>query len=72
MKWLIDDLRRAWRYLSVQLTVLLAIVAAAWDYMPQFQQYLDPKWVKYYALAILVARIINQTPRPPAPPAGPQ
>lgn len=72
MSWLIDDVRRAWRYLTVQLSALLVILAAMWEYLPQFQQYLDPKWVKYYALAILVARVINQTPKQPATPADPQ
>lgn len=63
MNWLIDDARRAWRFLSVQLAALLALVATAWDYMPALQQYLDPAWVKYAALAILVARLWKQTPK---------
>lgn len=62
MKWFIDDVHKAYRYLSVQLAALLALAATAWEYLPQFQQYLDPAWVKYFALAILVSRVIKQTP----------
>lgn len=64
MKWLIDDVHKAYRYLSVQLAALLALVATAWDYFPAMQQYLDPSWVKYGALAILVSRVIRQNPKP--------
>ena len=60
---LINEWHKAWRYLTVQLAALLAVLATAWDYVPALQQYLDPAWVKYFALAILVARIVNQTPK---------
>lgn len=63
MNWLIDDIRSAWRYLSVQMALILAGLATAWDYIPAVQQYLDPAWVKYFALAMVVARILNQSPR---------
>ena len=63
MKWLIDDVKSAWRYLSVQLAALLALVATAWPFFPEMQQYLDPAWVKYVALAILVARVVRQNPK---------
>lgn len=60
MKWLIDDVKSAWRYLSVQLAALLALVATAWPFFPEMQQYLDPAWVKYVAGAILIARVVRQ------------
>lgn len=72
MNWLIDDARKAYRYLTVQLAAVLAVLAAAYEYLPQFQQYLDPTLLKYYALAMLIARVINQTPKQPAPPANSQ
>ena len=62
LKWLIDDVHKAWRYLSVQLTALLALAATAWEYVPSVQQYLDPTWLKYFALAIIVSRVVKQTP----------
>lgn len=64
MNLLIDDVKSAWRYLSVQLAALLALVASLWPFFPEMQQYLDPAWVKYVALAILVARVIRQKPTP--------
>ena len=63
---LINEWHKAWKYLSVQIAALLAMLATAWDYIPSLQQYLDPAWVKYAALAILVARVVNQTPKAPA------
>ncbi len=65
MQWLIDDAQRAWRYLTVQMAALLAAIAAAWDYVPTLQQYLDPAWLKWFALAMIFARVINQTPKTP-------
>ena len=62
LKWLIDDVHKAWRYLSVQLTALLALAATAWEYVPSVQQYLDPTWLKYFAVAIIVSRVVRQTP----------
>lgn len=61
---LIDEWHKAYRYLSVQLAALLAIAATAWEFLPQLQPYLDPKWVKYAALAMILARVIRQTPKP--------
>lgn len=66
MSILIDDARKAYRYLTVQLATLMAILATAWEFMPQVQQYLDPAWVKYFALAMILARVIRQTPKAPA------
>jgi hypothetical protein len=64
---LIDEWKKAYRYLTVQLAALLALLATAWDYVPALQQYLDPQWVKWFALAMLLARVIKQTPPGTAP-----
>ena len=69
MSILVDDVRKAWKFLSVQLAALLAILATAWEFVPAMQQYLDPAWVKYFALAMIVARVIRQTPKEPAAPS---
>lgn len=74
MSMLVDDARKAYKFLSVQLAALLAILATAWEFVPAMQQYLDPAWVKYFALAMILARVIRQTPKEPAatdePPAA--
>lgn len=60
MKILIDNWRAAWRMLSVQAAAILAVLAAAYDYMPTLHTYLPDGWVKYAALLVIVARIIKQ------------
>ncbi|MDB5802284.1 MAG: hypothetical protein JWL63_3223 [Rhodocyclales bacterium] len=64
MDWLkrklIDDVRKAHTFLSVQAAALLGVVALAYDYMPALQQYLPAGWVKWGALLIIAARLIKQ------------
>jgi hypothetical protein len=57
---LIEDWKTAYRYMTVQLAALLGILSVAWEYVPQFQAYLDPAMVKWLALAMLIARVIQQ------------
>lgn len=57
---LIEDWTRAWRLLSVQLAALLAVLDAAYEYLPAVQQYLPEGWVRWLALAIIAGRVIRQ------------
>jgi hypothetical protein len=57
---LIEDWQLAYKYLTVKLAALLALVAAAWDYIPVMREYLDPSWLKWFALAMIVSRVISQ------------
>jgi len=57
---LIENWRSAWRWASVQLAALLAIASAAYVYLPAMQLYLPETWVTWAALAIIVARVIQQ------------
>lgn len=57
----IEDWRRCWRLLSVQLAALLAVLDTAYDYLPAVQQYLPEGWVRWLALAIIAGRVIQQT-----------
>lgn len=57
---LIDDWKHCYKYLSVQLGVLLTILGVAYEYLPMLQQYLPEGWFKYAAGIIVVARVIKQ------------
>jgi hypothetical protein len=57
---LIPEWKQAYKYLSIQLATLLAIISAAYEYMPMLQSYLPDGWVKWFALVIIVARLIQQ------------
>lgn len=58
---LIDNWRDCWRFTSVQIAALLAVLDAGYEYMPVLKQYLPPQWVTVMALAIIAARIIRQS-----------
>lgn len=57
---LVPDWKSAWRWFSVQAAAALAVVAAAYDYLPALREYLPEGAVKWVAIAIIVARILNQ------------
>lgn len=57
---LIEDWKQSWKFLSVQLAAALALLDVAYEYLPAVQSYLPEGWVKWIALAIIVARIIKQ------------
>lgn len=57
---LIPDWQQAWRYASVQLAALLALLSTAYEYLPAIQTYLPEGWVKWLALAIIVARVLQK------------
>lgn len=57
---LIDEIKEVPKFFSVQLTALLGAAATAYELLPEVRDYLDPAWVKWIALAILVARVIKQ------------
>ena len=58
---LIPDWRHAWRFLSVQLAALIALLATAFDYLPVIRTYVPDGWVKWAALLIIAGRILNQS-----------
>lgn len=62
MKLLIDDWKRAWRLLSVQVAAVLIALELAGDYLPEIKEYLGDDFSKWAGLAIIVARVIRQTP----------
>lgn len=57
---LIPDWRQAWRFLSVQLAAVIALLATAYDYLPAIRDYVPEGWVKWAALLIIAARVMNQ------------
>lgn len=62
MKLLIDDWKRAWRLLSVQAAAALVALELAGDYLPEIKEYLGDDFAKWAGLAIIVARVVRQTP----------
>ena len=62
MKLLIDDWKRAWRLLSVQAAAVLVALELAGDYLPEIKEYLGDDFAKWAGLAIIVARVVRQTP----------
>jgi hypothetical protein len=62
MKLLIDDWKRAWRLLSVQAAVALVALELVGDYLPEIKGYLGDDYAKWMGLAVIVARVIRQTP----------
>lgn len=61
---MMHDVRAAWRWLSVQAAIIVAALATASEYLPEVREYLPDGWVKWAALAILVARMVKQKERP--------
>lgn len=57
---LIPEWKRAYQYLSVQAAAGLAVLSAAYEYLPAVKEYLPEGWVKYAALVVIAARIIQQ------------
>ena len=57
---LIEDWKQSWRFLSVQLAAAQALLDVAYEYLPAVKSYLPEGWVKWIALAIIVARVIKQ------------
>jgi hypothetical protein len=59
---LIDDWKQAWRLFSVQVAAVLVTLEVAGDYLPEIKEYLGDDYAKWVGLAIIVARVIRQTP----------
>ena len=57
---LVPDWRHAWRFLSVQLAAVIALLATAYDYLPAIRDYVPEGWVKWAASLIIAARVMNQ------------
>ncbi len=57
---LVPDWRHAWRFLSVRLAAVIALLATAYDYLPAIRDYVPEGWVKWAALLIIAARVMNQ------------
>ena len=65
---LVDDARKAWRWLSVQIPALNVAFLATWSVLPaKFQDALPAPWVIGIAVGLIVlgvaGRLIDQTPK---------
>lgn len=57
---IIEDWKRAWKFLTVWLAGVLVALELAQESLPIVKEYLPEGWVKYIAAAILIARFLNQ------------
>lgn len=57
---LIKNWKEAWKLFSVQLMVVIGLVAAAEPYLPQLAEVLPDAWVAYAAPVVVLARLISQ------------
>lgn len=57
---LIEEWKKAYKFFTVQLAALLVLLDVAYEYLPAVQSYLPEGWVKWLALAIIVARVVKQ------------
>jgi hypothetical protein len=64
---IIAEWRCAYRYLTVKLALLVAMVAACEPISPVLQQYLPHGWYGWAAIVIALARLV---PQPIAPDKG--
>lgn len=62
---LIPDWRKAYKFFSVQLALILIIVDVLQTHLPTLQSYLPEGWVKWISLAIILGRILQQTTKEP-------
>lgn len=57
---LIPNWKSAWRYVSVQLAALMAILVSIEPFQPQIITVLPQHWQALLSIAILVARVVQQ------------
>lgn len=57
----LSTIRNLSKSLSAWLLVFIATIAAIIDYIPAYAAYLPSDWVKYVALASLVAKVIQKS-----------
>ena len=55
---LIPEIKKAWKFASVQISTLLLIVASLDDIDPTLMGYLPDRWVQVFAIVILISRLI--------------
>ena len=57
---LIPDWKTSYKYLTVQLALVLAALSELYNYMPMLQDLLPHNYVTILSLAIVVARVVSQ------------
>ena len=62
--WLIEDWRKAWRFLSVQIMGVMAAAQGTMAIMPGLHEYINDRlWhalMGFLAIAAILGRIVNQ------------
>lgn len=57
----IKEWKQAWRLYSVQLAGVLVALDVLNDHLPMMHAYLPDAWVRWFALAIILGRVIRQS-----------
>jgi hypothetical protein len=57
---LIPDWKQAYKFLSIQFSVLLGVLSLAYVYLPEIRTYLPETWSAWISLAIIIGRVIDQ------------
>lgn len=57
---LIENWTKAWKLFSVQIMVIIGLIAAAEPYIPQLAGVLPDAWVAYAMPVAVLARLISQ------------
>ena len=58
---LIEDWRKAYKFASVQLAVVLGVVAGAAELVPLVKDHLPPAYGAWFSGAIILARLLKQS-----------
>ena len=68
---LVDDVKKAWKWLSTWVLSAMASIGLAWDQLPAFREYFPAehfgKWITGLAVAAFIARIVRQTKKSDVP-----
>lgn len=64
---IIPEWKQAWRYLTVQLLALVAVLDTAYAYLPMLQEYLPDHWVRWACLVVIIGRIVKVSYEPTEP-----
>lgn len=68
VRWMVANVEDAWKWLSIELATLMAILPMLYEYVPSVSEYLTQTERHYLmtglAVLTILARITRQAPKP--------